>query len=72
MYCADLQKGDKNDPNNYRGITIVSCLGKLFISVLNNILLEWDKIHNMITDAQFGFKSGSSTTDAIFCITSFN
>ena len=64
------KKGDKNDPNNYRGITIVSCLGKLFTSVLNNRLLEWDKTHNIITDAQFGFKSGSSTTDAIFVLQS--
>ena len=23
-------KGDANDPNNYRAITLISCLGKLF------------------------------------------
>ena len=27
--------GSKMDPNNYRGITLMSCLGKLFLSVLN-------------------------------------
>ena len=31
-------KGDINDPDNYRGITILSCFGKLFTAVLNQIL----------------------------------
>jgi hypothetical protein len=31
-------KGSPDDPNNYRGITILSCLGKLFTSVLGDRL----------------------------------
>jgi hypothetical protein len=31
-------KGDKFDPKNYRPITIVSCLGKLFTAILNERL----------------------------------
>ena len=31
-------KGDKAGPDNYRGITILSCFGKLFTAVLNNRL----------------------------------
>ena len=30
-----FKKGDVNDTNNYRGITLISCLGKLFTSILN-------------------------------------
>ena len=30
------QKGSCDDPNNYRGIAILSCFGKLFTSVINN------------------------------------
>jgi hypothetical protein len=34
-------KGDKFNPKNYRPITIVSCLGKLFTAVLNASLSEF-------------------------------
>ena len=30
------QKGSKQEPDNYRPITILSCQGKLFTSVLNS------------------------------------
>jgi len=30
------KKGDKNDPNNYRGLTLMSHFGKLFVRVINN------------------------------------
>ena len=36
-------KGDIDDPNNYRGISLLSCFGKLFTSCLNRrltILIE--------------------------------
>ena len=31
--------GDHSDPNKYRGISIMSCLGKLFCAVLYNRLV---------------------------------
>ena len=65
-----FKKGDSNDPNNYRGITIVSCLGKLFTSILCNRIFEWNSENDVITDAQFGFKPGFSTIDAIFVLQS--
>jgi hypothetical protein len=37
-------KGDKFDPKNYRPITIVSCLGKLFTAILNEKLTEFSEI----------------------------
>ncbi|KAK3086335.1 hypothetical protein FSP39_017010 [Pinctada imbricata] len=64
------KKGNVNEPTNYRGITIISCLGKLFTSVLCNRILDWDREYNLITDAQFGFKPGHSTVDAIFVLQS--
>jgi hypothetical protein len=34
-------KGDKADVDNYRGITILSCFGKLFTCILNNRLFNY-------------------------------
>ena len=47
-YLVPLFKsGDKTDPSNYRGISITSCLGKLFSSLLNNRLLKLMKDYVM-------------------------
>ena len=35
------QKGSSDDLDNYRSITILSCLGKLFTSIINNKLVEY-------------------------------
>jgi hypothetical protein len=43
-------KGDKDDPNNYRGITVTSCLGKVFSSVLNNQLISHFESKGLISD----------------------
>ena len=62
------KKGDANDPNNYRGITLVSCFAKLYTAILNNRLKQWSSENEVITDAQFGFKGNHSTIDAIFIL----
>ena len=36
------KNGDKNNPNNYRDITLMSCFGKLFDQVLYNKLKCWE------------------------------
>ena len=59
-------KGSKNDPNNYRGITLLSCLAKFFNIALNNRLkVISEKIISLI---QAGFRPGFSTTDHIFTL----
>ncbi|VDI17201.1 Hypothetical predicted protein [Mytilus galloprovincialis] len=50
------QKGSVLDPNNYRGISLVSNFGKLFTSVLNQRLIDWSETFDIVTDAQFGFR----------------
>ena len=63
-----FKKNDVNDVNNYRGISLVSCFGKLFTSIINSRMLEWENSYNILTDAQFGFRGGLSTVDAIFAL----
>ena len=63
-----FKKGDTSDPNNYRGISLISCICKLFTSVLNKRLLTWSNDNEIITDAQFGFRPKSGTSEAIFAL----
>ena len=35
------KKGDLDDPNNYRGITLLSTIGKLFSKIINSRLNMW-------------------------------
>ena len=61
-------KGNIDFTNNYRGISLLSNLAKLFTAVLNQRLLKWACENDIISDAQFGFRQSHGTADAIFCI----
>ena len=61
-------KGGINDPDNYRGITLLSCLGKLFTSVINERLTVFIDSNQIMSEAQAGFRKGYSTTDQIFTL----
>ena len=60
------KSGNRQDPTNYRGICINSCLGNLLTSILNHrlktFLIEQDILH----EAQIGFLPGNRTSDHIF------
>ena len=61
-------KGDPLNPDSYRGITLVSCVGKIFTAILNTRLTKFADIFDAIPDAQAGFRKGYSTLDNIFCL----
>ena len=61
-------KGSTLDPDNYRGITIVSCFGKLFSSVLNRRITTFLEVNNLLGQEQSGFRKGHSTLDHIFTL----
>ncbi len=61
-------KGPRDSPENYRPITILSCLGKLFTSVLNERLTRYSNENYIINQNQAGFRKNFSTTDNIFCL----
>ena len=60
--------GDVNNPENYRGIAITSCIGKLFNVILNTRLNEYFKKGDILTDCQAGFRPQSITTDHMFIL----
>ena len=61
-------KGDINDVNNYRGITLLSCLGKLFTSIINSRLYDHVTKNNILGNEQVGFRPKHSTLDHIFAL----
>ena len=61
-------KGNPNDPDNYRAISLVSSLGKVFTSILNTRLNNFSDEVNLISGAQSGFRAGYSTCDNIFIL----
>ena len=61
-------KGDINDVNNYRGITLLSCIGKLFTSVLNSRLYDYLTTEKLLGSEQVGFRPKHSTLDHIFAL----
>ena len=62
--------GNHFDCNNYRGISISSCLGKLFTSVLQSRLLSYLEDNHKISEKQAAFRPGYSTTDHLFTLKS--
>ena len=62
--------GSKFDPGKYRGISLMSCMGKLMCSVLNNRLGQHLEERGELNKAQIGFRKGYRTTDHIITLQS--
>jgi len=59
-------KGCRDNVDSYRGITLLSCLGKLFTLILNERLKKFTSA--LITEEQAGFRDGYSTVDHVFTL----
>ena len=58
------RKGDPLESRNFRGITLLEHVMKMFEKILERRLRKLIRVNNM----QFGFCSGKGTTDAVFII----
>ena len=54
--------------SNYRGISLLTCISKLFTKILNNRLVNWASQNRKISDAQAVFTKNKSTMDNIFIL----
>ena len=63
-------KGKAQNPENYRPITLLSCVGKLFTRINSNRQTKYADEYNILNDCQAGFSKGYSTTDNLFVINS--
>ena len=64
-----LHKHDSRlDPANYRPITLMSVVGKIFGIIINNRLQKFSERANTIGDEQGGFRSQRGTPDQVFIL----
>ena len=47
-----FKKGDRDDPGNYRGITLLNVVGKLYSRVINNHLLKHLDLNHLVHEGQ--------------------
>ena len=48
------KRGEKDDPNNYRGITLSNCLGKLYNTILHKLLEKDIEKQKILSPTQCG------------------
>lgn len=59
------KSGDKLQISNYRPISLLSNLAKIFEKILKDRITKFMNKYNIMSQKQYGFREGSSTQDAI-------
>ena len=62
-------KGETDDPTNYRPISCLPYIGKVFERCLTNRIINFCDKFSLFSNNQFGFQSGKSTCDALIHLT---
>jgi hypothetical protein len=62
------KKGDVNNPENYRGISLCNISSKVYATVINCRLQKWVELNEITGEWQAGFKKGYSTIDHMFTL----
>ena len=63
-----FKKGDKHNPQNYRGIAVGSSLGKVLCIIMNTRLNSFLDNNKVIPPHQIGFRKGQQTVDHILTL----
>ena len=66
IFTLYKDKGDRSDCNNYRGISLLSTVGKVYAHVVLARLQQLAK--RVFPESQCGFRAERSTVDMIFSI----
>ena len=59
------KKGDKHVPSNYRPISLLSMLSKVMERLIYDAMWNHLDTHQLLSNRQFGFRAGHSTSDAL-------
>ena len=63
---ALAQNGDRSQASNYRPISTLSSLSKVFEKIMYNQLQDHLLKFNILAEEQYGFRTNSSTDKAIY------
>lgn len=63
--CPIHKDGAKNNPANYRPISLLSTLSKLLEKIVNSRLMKFIEQNELLPTNQYGFRKGMSTEDAV-------
>ena len=63
-----LKGGSQHEPSNYRGISLLCSLSKIFTKLINNRLVMWADENNVRHEEQAGYRKNYSTVDQIFTL----
>jgi hypothetical protein len=61
-----FKKGNKDDINNYRPISILTSFSKLFEKVMQTRLLKHLTDNNILVKEQYGFRTNLKTDNSIY------
>ena len=70
VVCPIFKSGNKDQPNNYRPISLLSVLSKILEKVVNRRVIKYLESNKLLSDFQFGFRENKSTEDAVLALTS--
>jgi hypothetical protein len=68
VICPVHKKGDKLSPDNYRGISQLNIIGKIFTKLVNNSLVAWANENNKLYEQQGGFRRGYACVYTCFTL----
>ena len=70
ILCPIYKSGSNNEPGNYRGISLISIMYKIFSHIATSRIYKWAEHEGQIDEAQTGFRKGYSAVDNIFSLQS--
>ena len=57
--------GERSTAKNYRPVTLLSVVGKIFEKLVNNRIADHLETCGLFSDFQYGFRSSRSTADLL-------
>ena len=68
-FITPVPKGKDKDPNvNYRGISLIYCVSKVYSGILSKRIVSYLDENNCIVDEQKGFRPGRSWEERVFTL----